>query len=71
MAQHPASTRGHHKALALTTAARLERMAAQVREDLGHDRPVSVPGLNLVTAAAVLMEELKAIEIGAQGDAAA
>jgi len=41
----PARTARHqHKALATTTAARIERMAAQVRDDLEHGRPVSVPG---------------------------
>jgi hypothetical protein len=45
----------------MTTAARLERMAAQVRDDLEHGRPVSVAGQQIVTAAVTLLAELVAL----------
>ena len=73
--QETDTARHQHKTLAWTTAARIERMAGQVQDDLKHGRPVSVTGLQLVTAAAVLMEELKAIatrdEIAARAKTAA
>ena len=57
--------------LARTTAARIERMAAQVQDDLEHRRPVSVSRRDLGMAILVLTEELKAIEMAANGGAAA
>ena len=57
--------------LARITAARIERMARQVQDDLEHRRPVSVSRRDLGMAILVLTEELQAIEIAAKGAAAA
>ena len=67
MAQAPplsaASTRGQRKVLAQTMAGRLERMAAQVQDDLKHNRPVSVTCRDLGMAVLALAEELKELEV--------
>jgi hypothetical protein len=57
------TARRQHKAAALTTAARIERLAAQARDDLEHDRPVSVPGEQIVMAAAAFLAELAAMRV--------
>ena len=61
--QDPAETaRRQHKTLAWTTAARIERMAGQVQEDYGHDRPVSIDAAQqIVSAAVTLLREAVAI----------
>ena len=52
------TSRHQHKTLAWTTAARIQRMAGQVQDDYGHDRPVSVDAAQqIVTAALTLMKE--------------
>ena len=67
MAQAPPlpadSTLGRRKAPAQTMAGRLERMAAQVRDDLKHERPVSVTCRDLGMAVLALAEELKELEV--------
>jgi hypothetical protein len=52
------TARVQHKTLAWTTAARIERMAAQVQDDYEHGRPVSVDAAQqIVTAALTLYRE--------------
>ena len=66
------TARHQHKALATTTAARIERMSGQVRDNYAHDRPVTVDAAQqIVTAALTLLREAVAIavrdEIAARG----
>ena len=73
----PADTARHqHKTLAWTTAARIQRMAAQVQDDYAHGRPVTVDAAQqIVTAALTLYREAVVIatrdEIAARRETAA
>ena len=49
------TARLQHKTLAWTTASRIERMAAQVQDDYGHDHPVSVDVAQQIVAAALTL----------------
>ena len=74
--QDTGTARHQNKTLAWTTAARIERMAGQVQDDYGHDRPVSVDtAQQIVSAAVTLLREAVAIatrdEIAARAKTAA
>ena len=60
--RHAEVARRQHKTLAWTTAGRIRRMAGQVEDDYGHDRPVTVEAAQqIVTAALTLYREAVAI----------
>ena len=61
---HADTARHQHKTLAWTTAARIQRMSAQVQDDYGHNRPVTVDtAQQIVTAALTLLREAVAIAV--------
>jgi len=73
---HADTARHQHKTLAWTTAARIQRMSAQVQDDYGHNRPVTVDtAQQIVTAALTLLREAVVLatrdEIAARRETAA